>query len=118
MFTNWLLQSIIVRWDPPSLENQNGIITGYKIRYKPKTGRGRLPLNPGSPNAGSTATTDGSRRLYTLTGLTRGTEYQIRVSAMTVNGSGPMTEWLTAETFENDLDESQVPEPPSSLRGI
>ncbi|KZS13597.1 Neogenin [Daphnia magna] len=108
--------SIIVRWDPPSLENQNGIITGYKIRYKPKTGRGRLPLNPGSSGAGSTATTDGSRRLYTLTGLIRGTEYQVRVSALTVNGSGPMTEWMTAETFENDLDESQVPEPPSSLR--
>ncbi|XP_046645538.1 neogenin-like isoform X3 [Daphnia pulicaria] len=108
--------SVIVRWEPPSLENQNGIITGYKIRYKPKTGRGRLPLNPGSSNAGSTATTDGSRRLYTLTGLVRGTEYQVRVSALTVNGSGPMTEWMTAETFENDLDESQVPEPPSSLR--
>lgn len=105
-----------MRWEPPPKEHQNGIITGYKIRYKPKTGRGRLPLH-GTGSSGSTATTDGSRRLYTLTGLTRGTEYQIRVSALTVNGSGPMTEWLTAETFENDLDESQVPEPPSSLRG-
>ena len=70
----------------------------------------------GSSSSGSTATTDGSRRLYTLTDLQRGTEYQIRVSALTVNGSGPMTDWITAETFENDLDESQVPEPPSSLR--
>ena len=70
--------------------------------------------------ARSTAiTTDGSRLLYTLTALVRGTENQVRVSALyiTVNGSGPMTEWMTAETFENDLDESQVPEPPSSLRG-
>ncbi len=62
-------------------------------------------------------TTDGSRLLYTLTGLVRGTENQVRVSALTVNNK-PMTEWLTAETFENDLNESQLPaEPPSSLRG-
>jgi len=69
--------------------------------------------------ARSTAiTTDGSRLLYTLTGLVRGTENQVRVSDLTVNGSGPMTEWLTAETFENDLNESQLPaEPPCSLRG-
>lgn len=72
----------------------------------------------GPSSSGSTATTDGSRRLYTLAGLQRGTEYQVRVSALTVNGSGPMTDWITVETFENDLDESQVPEPPSSLRGI
>lgn len=117
-----------MRWEAPSKENQNGVITGYKIRYKPKTLRNRLPLIGSGPDrsasgsganaaGGSTATTDGSRRLFTLSSLTRGTEYQIRVSALTVNGSGPMTEWITAETFENDLDESQVPEPPSSLRG-
>ncbi len=71
--------------------------------------------------ARSTAiTTDGSRLLYTLTAesSSRWPENQVRVSALTVNGSGPMTEWLTAETFENDLNESQLPaEPPSSLRG-
>uniref|UniRef100_A0A8B9KZ80 Neogenin 1b n=1 Tax=Astyanax mexicanus TaxID=7994 RepID=A0A8B9KZ80_ASTMX len=48
-------------------------------------------------------------------GLERGTEYSFRVSAITVNGSGPATEWLTTETFESDLDESQVPGVPSSL---
>ena len=37
-------------------------------------------------------------------GLERGTEYAFRVSAMTVNGTGPATEWTTAETFESDLD--------------
>lgn len=31
-------------------------------------------------------------------------EYSFRVSAMTVNGSGPATDWMTAETFESDLD--------------
>lgn len=37
-------------------------------------------------------------------GLEHGTEYSFRVSAMTVNGTGPATEWMTAETFESDLD--------------
>lgn len=37
-------------------------------------------------------------------GLERGTEYSFRLAAITVNGSGPATEWIPAETFENDLD--------------
>ena len=51
-------------------------------------------------------------------GLERGTEYSFRVSAITVNGTGPATEWTTAETFESDLDgeerllESRRPKPP------
>ncbi len=28
----------------------------------------------------------------------------LRVSAMTVNGTGPATDWTSAETFESDLD--------------
>lgn len=39
-----------------------------------------------------------------LLGLERGTEYSFRVSAVTVNGTGPATDWTTAETFESDLD--------------
>ncbi len=35
---------------------------------------------------------------------------------MTVNGSGPATPWLIEKTLESDLDESVVPDPPSSLR--
>ncbi|TWW66869.1 DCC Colorectal cancer suppressor Immunoglobulin superfamily [Takifugu flavidus] len=34
---------------------------------------------------------------------------------MTANGTGPFSDWSTAETPENDLDESQVPDQPSSL---
>jgi hypothetical protein len=37
--------------------------------------------------------------------------------ALNVNGSGPPTEWYTVETYENDLDESQVPDMPSGLKG-
>jgi hypothetical protein len=43
--------------------------------------------------------------------------YQVRLWALNVNGSGPPTEWYTVETYENDLDESQVPDMPSGLKG-
>ncbi|XP_022241028.1 neogenin-like isoform X3 [Limulus polyphemus] len=97
--------SIIVRWQPPPKEAQNGIITGYKIRYKLKGSR-----------RGDTVTTDGNRRLYALTGLKRGARYNIKIAALSVNGSGPSTDWLTTETFENDLNELVVPDHPKSLR--
>ena len=39
-----------------------------------------------------------------IAGLDRGTEYNFRVASLTVNGTGPATDWLSAETFESDLD--------------
>ncbi|XP_047435891.1 neogenin 1a isoform X9 [Mugil cephalus] len=97
-------KSIMLRWQPPPLSGQNGEITGYKIRYRKGSRRSE------------TAETTGGTQLYKLIdGLERGTEYSFRVSAMTVNGTGPATEWTTAETFESDLDESRVPDQPSSL---
>ena len=38
------------------------------------------------------------------------------MAAMTINGSGPATPWQSESTFLADLDESVVPDPPSSLR--
>ena len=38
------------------------------------------------------------------------------MAAMTINGSGPATPWQFESTFLADLDESVVPDPPSSLR--
>lgn len=43
-------------------------------------------------------------------------QYQIKMSAMTVNGSGPFSDWFHIETYENDLDESQVPGAPGWIR--
>jgi hypothetical protein len=37
-------------------------------------------------------------------GLEKGSQYSFQVSAMTVNGTGPPSNWYTAETPENDLD--------------
>ncbi|ELU03642.1 hypothetical protein CAPTEDRAFT_17814, partial [Capitella teleta] len=96
--------SLVLRWEPPPEEDQNGRITGYKIRYK-KRGE-----------QGSSVTTDGNRRMYALTELSRGVEYQLRIQALTVNGTGPATDWLSGETYMHDLDETSVPGQPSSLQ--
>ncbi|XP_049453498.1 neogenin 1a isoform X3 [Epinephelus fuscoguttatus] len=97
-------KSIMLRWQPPPLGGQNGEITGYKIRYR-----------KGSRRSEAAETTGGTQLYKLIDALERGTEYSFRVSAMTVNGTGPATDWTTAETFESDLDESRVPDMPSSL---
>uniref|UniRef100_A0A8C9QZU2 DCC netrin 1 receptor n=1 Tax=Scleropages formosus TaxID=113540 RepID=A0A8C9QZU2_SCLFO len=96
-------RSIKVCWLPPPADSQNGFITGYSIRHR-KTGR-----------RGDHETIEPNNLWYLFTGLDRGSQYSFQVSAMTVNGSGPPSEWHAAETPENDLDESQVPDQPSSL---
>ncbi|XP_027008900.2 neogenin 1a isoform X10 [Tachysurus fulvidraco] len=97
-------KSIMVRWQPPPADAQNGEIIDYKIRYKKGT-RKSEPLE----------ITAGKQLSKLIDGLQRGTEYSVRVSAITVNGSGPATDWTTVETFESDLDESRVPDVPGSL---
>ncbi|XP_058484510.1 neogenin 1a isoform X3 [Solea solea] len=97
-------KSIMLRWQPPPLNGQNGEITGYKIRYR-----------KGPRRSEAAETTGGTQLNKLIDGLDRGTEYSFRVSAMTVNGTGPATDWNSAETFESDLDESRVPDQPSSL---
>uniref|UniRef100_A0A673G3P9 Neogenin-like n=1 Tax=Sinocyclocheilus rhinocerous TaxID=307959 RepID=A0A673G3P9_9TELE len=99
-----LLVSIMVRWQPPPADAQNGEITGYKIRYR-----------KGTRKSEAAEITSGSQLYQLIDGLQRGTEYMLRVSAITVNGTGPATDWTTAETFESDLDETTVPDVPSSL---
>lgn len=37
-------------------------------------------------------------------GLEKGSQYSFQVAAMTANGTGPASDWFTAETPENDLD--------------
>lgn len=41
--------------------------------------------------------------------------YQVKIAAMTINGTGPFTEWIHIETYENDLTETQVPGAPEKL---
>lgn len=97
--------SVIIRWEPP-LEGTNGIITGYKIRYRPQDRRYQS----------DTITTEGNQRLHVLTGLDKHVIYHVRICALNVNGTGPWTEWMAVETYEKDLGESSVPSAPSNLR--
>ncbi|XP_045864159.1 neogenin isoform X9 [Meles meles] len=98
-------KSIVIHWQPPPPATQNGQITGYKIRYRKASRKSDVTetLVPGTQSS------------QLIEGLDRGTEYNFRVAALTVNGTGPATDWLSAETFESDLDETRVPEVPSSL---
>ncbi|XP_031342956.1 neogenin isoform X2 [Photinus pyralis] len=96
--------SIIIRWEPPPPEGQNGVITGYKLRFRKVNKKG------------DTITTPGNLRIFPLNNLERGSTYQVKLWAINVNGTGPSTEWHEVETYENDLDETKVPEPPSPLK--
>ncbi|XP_048174193.1 neogenin isoform X10 [Corvus hawaiiensis] len=97
-------KSILLQWQPPPAGTQSGQITGYKIRYRKVSRKSDVTESVG-----------GTQLSQLIEGLERGTEYSFRVAAMTVNGTGPATDWVTAETFESDLDETRVPEVPSSL---
>lgn len=88
------------------MEAQNGPITGYKLRYR-KQGK-----------KGDTITTPVNQRLHILDNLERGSTYQVRMWAININGTGPPSDWFEMDTYENDLDESQVPDVPSQLKGI
>lgn len=95
----------MIRWEPP-LEGQNGIITGYKIRYR-RHDRASPPVN---------IATEGNQRSRVLTGLEKHVVYQVRICALNVNGTGPWTEWIQIETYETESDENRVPNTPSNLR--
>lgn len=91
-------------WEPPPLDAQNGPITGYKLRYR----KGKK---------GDTISTQADKRTHVLTNLDRASVYQIKLWAINPNGTGPPTEWFEIETYENDLDESRVPDSPGPLKG-
>ncbi|XP_071425082.1 neogenin isoform X3 [Pithys albifrons albifrons] len=97
-------KSILLQWQPPPAGTHSGQITGYKIRYRKVSRKSDVTESVG-----------GTQLSQLIEGLERGTEYSFRVAALTVNGTGPATDWVSAETFESDLDETRVPEVPSSL---
>nr|XP_044620522.1 neogenin isoform X8 [Equus asinus] len=98
-------KSIMIHWQPPPPATQNGQITGYKIRYRKASRKSDV----------TETLVTGTQLSQLIEGLDRGTEYNFRVAALTINGTGPATDWLSAETFESDLDETRVPDVPSSL---
>lgn len=53
--------------------------------------------------------------MFTLSDLEVGFDYQIKISAVNVNGTGPFTEWSDWNSPYEDAGEDQVPDKPSSL---
>ncbi|VDK77158.1 unnamed protein product [Litomosoides sigmodontis] len=98
--------SILVQWMPLPAEDRNGILTGYRIKYK-KNLRGAK---------GNTLVVDGNNSSYTISGLEPGTQYVVRVAAVNQNGSGPNSDWFDISTPLEDKDEGQVAGPPLSLK--
>ncbi|XP_050305807.1 neogenin isoform X2 [Anthonomus grandis grandis] len=98
--------SVVVRWEPPPIGSQNGVILGYKIKYRKNNSKGK----------GNTTIVPAHERHAVLNNLDRGATYQVRIWSMNINGTGPPSDWIEFDTFQNDLDESVVPDQPRDLK--
>ena len=95
--------SILVQWGLPLVDKRNGLIVGYKIAVKEND---KQVWN---------SNVDSEPRRKVIAGLLPGHKYSVRITARTVNGSGPASDWFIAETFVHEMDESRVPDQPLAL---
>ena len=79
---------IILQWQPPELEYQNGVITEYLVEVS-------------SVNGNVTIFATFSNTTGDVGSLNPYTRYQIRISAATAVGSGPFSEPLNILTNED-----------------
>ena len=75
-----------MRWDPPPKRLQNGEIVSYEVHYREE-------------GSNSTVVKDTTELMYTAEDLTTDRVYQFRVAATTVNGTGPVSEWISVATI-------------------
>nr|CAI5828476.1 unnamed protein product [Callosobruchus analis] len=101
--------SVGVRWEPPPVDSQNGPILGYKIKV-------RKPGGSSSKGGSTTYTAKPNDKHFVIPDLERGVQYQVRIWAMNVNGTGPGSEWIDVETLKTDVIEDRVPDKPTNLR--
>ncbi|ETE68990.1 Protein sidekick-2, partial [Ophiophagus hannah] len=93
--------SVLIRWQAPSEDKINGILLGFRIRYRelPYEGvRGFIARSVGSPNARWTELTptyamrnlsEASLTQYELDNLNKHRRYEIRMSVYNAVGEGP-----------------------------
>ncbi len=82
--------SLQVNWQPPSLSDQNGVITGYVINI--------TSLNTGVSQQLTSTTTS-----LQVSSLTPFTNYVCIVAAMTAIGVGPFSTVVTVQTLEGGI---------------
>ncbi|XP_060546453.1 receptor-type tyrosine-protein phosphatase delta isoform X2 [Pantherophis guttatus] len=85
--------SILVSWQPPPVEKQNGIITSYSIKYTGTDGEDDKPHEILGITPDTTQ--------YLLEQLEKWTEYRISVAAHTDVGPGPESESVFIRTDED-----------------
>jgi hypothetical protein len=84
--------SISLVWNLPPIEKRNGMIIGYKIAIKEND---KQVWN---------SNVDSEPRKKIISGLLPGHKYSFRITARTINGSGPASDWFIAETFTHEMD--------------
>ncbi|ELU00302.1 hypothetical protein CAPTEDRAFT_229069 [Capitella teleta] len=87
-------RDIDVSWSPPPADQQNGLITGYKVLYTLATSRL-------GPSDAAVVTSAGTERSARIGNLERWTEYKVWVVASTQVGDGPRSELLLVRTDED-----------------
>ncbi|XP_071850013.1 receptor-type tyrosine-protein phosphatase delta-like isoform X2 [Apostichopus japonicus] len=100
--------SLRVTWNPPSEENQNGVLIAYKISYT------KISLGNAVPFDDQTAMiveVDSAERTHDIENLEKWTVYELKMAAATIKGDGPWSTPISAQTDED------VPEgPPTTVR--
>ena len=88
-------RSLRIEWYPPHLQERNGNITYYKLRYAQR----------GLPDSDATQILikNPHTRNFTITELDKWTEYRIWVSAGTQVGDGPFSKPVIARTAEDGM---------------
>ena len=84
--------SISVRWGPMDCRNQNGEVTGYRVRYGEKGGNQTLWFPSGDSSGG----------MITLSGLTKQTVYTVEMAARTSAGTGVYSQQQNIETPDSE----------------
>ena len=79
--------SIFVFWDPPPFDDQNGVITGYRVNI---SNLNQINISIDVPDI-----------FFTAVDLEEFEVYDIQVAAMTAIGLGPFSGIIRSQTFED-----------------
>ena len=82
-----VIRQIVLHWQPPLLENRNGIITGYIVNVTAMTSGGMVQLM-----STTSSITVSSLRPFTV--------YICTIAATTRVGSGPFSDEFVVQTLE------------------